>query len=160
MDDLERHFSAVFGEEPPTLTVPVLTFGNSPRTVPVVLRLITAEQDDAVRAAVGQRATDEEKAAAWIREPLVHSIVSIDGLDVPADVAMRRRVLARWHNPIIAALYAGYRDLDTGELEAQRAILRADPPPGADSGPSSAPRAAGATADSPGDTSPIPPVVP
>lgn len=156
MDDLERHFSTIFGEEAPTVTVPVLTFGNSPRTVPVVLRLVTEEQDNAVRAAVGKNATDEEKAAAWIREPLVHSLVSIDGLEVPDDAALRRRVLMRWHKPIIATLYAAYRDLDSAEMEAQQAVLRADPLPGADSGPSSAPREPGATADSPGAPSPTP----
>lgn len=150
----EDILARIMRREPPQTTAWVKVFPNSPEPSPFVLRLLDEEQDDAMRAHIGAMASQEQKEGAYIREPLVYGVLSIDGTRVPDDLALRRKLFYRLDKPIIATLYRAYQDLDAAELAAQQVIADAKNPPGADSGPSSAPKGPGPTDDSPWPPSP------
>ena len=144
----------ILSRRPPETTAWVRLFPNSPEPTPFVLRLLSEEQDADMRRAIGALASQEEKEGAYIREPLVYGVATIDGQPVPDDLALRRKLFARLDKPIVATLYRAYQDLDSAELAAQQVIADAKNLPGADSGPSSAPKGPGPTDDSPLPPSP------
>ena len=147
-------FDRILSRRPPETTAWVKLFPNSPRLTPFVLRLLSEEQDDAMRAFIGALPTQEQKEGAYLREPLVYGVATIDGQPVADDPAFRRKLFYRLDKPIIGTLYEAYRDLDGAELAAQHAIAQAKNLPGADSGPSSAPKGPGPTDISPSPPSP------
>lgn len=139
MTDWDALFDRITSEKPPETTVLVQLFANSPEPTPFVLRLLNEEQLRDVDRAVGALKTDEEKAHAWISEPIARAIVSIDGVIVPDDLAVRHKILSGRHQPLLATLFEAYQVLDAEESDAQRAIADAKNPRGATSGPLSAP---------------------
>lgn len=152
-DDLDdRILDRILSREQPEITAWVKLFPNSPKPSPFVLRLLSEEQDNDMRKFIGALSSQEEKEGAYIREPLVYGVATIDGQTVPNDLTLRRKLFYRLDKPIIATLYRAYQDLDGAELAAQQAIAQAKNLPGADSGPSSAPKGPG-----PIDDSPLPP---
>lgn len=136
-DDLAL-LDRIIAETPPEKTVFIRVFRNSPEPAPWVVRLLTGDEDAAMRRHIDQIAGEAEQAAAWLREPFVFgALVSIDGVPVPADREYRRRLVHALGDARIAALTLAYRDLDREELAAEQAALAAPFPPGAASGPRS-----------------------
>ena len=130
--DWDALLARITAETPPTTTVYLRLFRNSPEDgSPVVLRLLTGAQDELVRQAVGKLPNDDEKAGAWIREPLMHALVSIDGITVPEDLNQRQKLLAKLPSAVIAELFRAYQVLDADELAAQQAVVDAAHDPNA-----------------------------
>ena len=145
----------LLAEEPPSVTAWLPVFPNSPEPAPWVVRLLGGDEDGALRKHIGALRSDEEKAAAWLREPFVFgALVSIDGVPVTGDEAYRRRLVNALGKARIAALFLAYRDLDRQEMETVGLVTDAPFLPGADFGPPSRASGTAPGAASPSSLSP------
>lgn len=156
-EDVFAAAAAVFGP-PRSRTVLIRLSQDAGDGVPFVLQLMEGEEPLAMIHHIASLPTKEEKDFAWIREPLVFGLRSVNGRALPPDIPARRKLVYGWVRPVVLHLVQAYNEMELEEEAALNAVEHSPNPSGATSGPSSAPVAAGPTVPSPSASSPPAPL--
>lgn len=139
----------VFGAQPITETLYLRAPDDEGAGIPVVVRDLDGVQTKLLEQAVNDRYPSEiERAGGWVWETLAHGLVSADGKAFPDDLDRRREIVMRWRQSATERLAQGYAAFQRAVLDSWVLVTTSPKSPGANAGPSSAPRAAG-----PGDRS-------